>query len=117
MPQSLPTLRHASPAPRHSQVLNVAHRGASGDHPENTLAAIRAAITLEVDSVELDVQRARDGALVLMHDTSLVRTTNARKVFPHRAPWNVADFDYDDLMRLDAGAWKHESFSGEPIPT
>lgn len=81
------------------------------------MAAIRAAIALEVDSIELDVQRSRDGALVLLHDTTLVRTTNARKVFPHRAPWNVADFDYDDLVRLDAGAWKHKSFGGEPIPT
>ena len=112
---------HSPPAPLSwdddRRVLNVAHRGASGDHPENTLAAIRAALALGVDSIELDVQRSRDGALVLIHDTTLARTTDAKKLFPRRAPWNVADFDYDELIRLDAGAWKGPCFAGERIPT
>lgn len=99
------------------RVLNVAHRGACGDHPENTLAAIRAALALGVDSIELDVQRSRDGALVLIHDTTLTRTTDAKRLFPRRAPWNVADFDYDELILLDAGAWKGPFFAGERIPT
>ncbi len=98
-------------------VLNVAHRGASGDHPENTLAAVRGALRLDVDSIELDVQRSRDGALVLIHDTTLTRTTDAKRLYPRRAPWNVADFDYDELQRLDAGAWKGPFFAGERIPT
>jgi glycerophosphoryl diester phosphodiesterase len=103
--------------PDDARVLNVAHRGASGDHPENTLAAIRGALLLNVDSIELDVQRSRDGALVLVHDTTLTRTTDAKVQFPRRAPWNVADFDYDELLRLDAGAWKGPHFAGERIPT
>jgi glycerophosphoryl diester phosphodiesterase len=65
---------HTPPAPLSwaddRRVRNVAHRGASGDHPENTLAAIRAALALGVDSIELDIQRSRDGALVLIHDTT-----------------------------------------------
>lgn len=99
------------------RVRNVAHRGASGDHPENTLAAIRAALSLNVDSIELDVQRSRDGALVLIHDTTLARTTDAKRLYPQRAPWAVADFDYDELQTLDAGAWKGPCFAGERIPT
>ena len=102
------------PSPR---VLNVAHRGASGHHPENTLAAIRGAVRLGVDSIELDVQRSRDGALVLCHDTTLARTTDARLLYPRRAPWNVADFDLDELVRLDAGGWKGPAWAGEQVPT
>jgi glycerophosphoryl diester phosphodiesterase len=97
--------------------INVAHRGASATHPENTLPAIRAAIELGVDLVELDVQRTRDGALVLMHDKTLARTTDVQILFPSRGPWRLADFTYDELMRLDAGSWKSGLFAGERIPT
>lgn len=97
--------------------LNIAHRGASAQAPENTLAAVRRAIALGVDLIELDVQRSRDGELVLMHDTTLVRTTNVQRVFPNRGPWRVADFTFDELARLDAGSWKSRGFVGEPIPT
>jgi glycerophosphoryl diester phosphodiesterase len=67
--------------------------------------------------VEVDVQRTRDGALVLMHDTTLVRTTNVREVFPGRGPWRVADFTLDELRRLDVGSWKGGAFAGEPVAT
>jgi glycerophosphoryl diester phosphodiesterase len=100
-----------------SRTVNVAHRGASDEAPENTLAAIRRAIALGADMVEIDVQRTRDGVLVLLHDTTLVRTTNAREVFPTRGPWRVADFAFDELRRLDAGSWKGRGFAGERIPS
>lgn len=106
----------AEPGARH-RVTNIAHRGASGLAPENTLAALRAAITAGADLVEVDVQRTRDGALVLMHDTTLRRTTDARRLFPRRAPWRVADFTHAELSRLDAGSWKAARFSGERVPT
>lgn len=99
------------------RTVNVAHRGASDDAPENTLAAIRRAIALGADMVEVDVQRTRDGELVLLHDTTLVRTTDVREVFPSRGPWRVADFTYDELRRLDAGSWKGRAFAAERIPT
>ena len=102
---------------RHRRPLTVAHRGASAQVAENTLAAMRRAIALDSDLVEVDVQRTRDGALVLMHDTTLVRTTNVKRVFPGRGPWRVADFSYDELMRLDAGGWKSPDHAGERIPT
>ena len=104
-------------ATRPPGVLNVAHRGASSEVAENTLAAIRRALACDADVVELDVQRTRDGELVLIHDTSLVRTTDARRVFPNRAPWRIADFSYDELQRLDAGSWKSRDFTGARIPT
>lgn len=99
------------------RILNVAHRGASEEAPENTLEAIRRAVEIGADKIEVDVQRSKDGALVLMHDTTLARTTNARHVFPGRGPWRVSDFTYDELRRLDAGSWKSGAFAGEQIPT
>lgn len=98
-------------------VVNVAHRGASAYAPENTLAAVRKAIGRDSDLVELDVHRSADGALVLLHDTTLTRTTNVRQVFPHRAPWLVGDFSLPEIRRLDAGSWKSQDFAGERVPT
>jgi glycerophosphoryl diester phosphodiesterase len=100
-----------------TRVLNVAHRGASGEVAENTYAAVLRAVELGADLVEVDVRRSRDGALVLMHDATLVRTTNVRRVFPRRAPWRVADFTYDELLALDAGSWHAPHLAGEPVPT
>ncbi len=99
------------------RALNIAHRGASAEVAENTLAALRRAIAHDVDLVEIDVQRTRDGALVLLHDSTLVRTTNVCEVFPDRAPWRVGDLTYDEIRRLDAGGWKSDDFTGEHVPT
>src|SRR5690606_3104315 len=95
----------------------IAHRGASGYAPENTLAAVEAADRLDTTWVEVDVQRTADGELVLVHDTTLERTTDAEEVFPDRAPWDVADFTAEEIARLDAGSWFGEEFAGEPVPT
>ncbi|NYG54281.1 glycerophosphodiester phosphodiesterase [Nocardioides perillae] len=95
----------------------VAHRGASAYAPENTLAAVREGVRLRADLVEVDVQRSKDGVLVLVHDTTLSRTTDVEEVFPGRAPWRVGDFTYAEMQRLDAGSWKAPSFAGERIPT
>lgn len=97
--------------------LVVAHRGASADAPENTLASLGRAIAWDADFVEVDVQRTKDGALVLMHDTTLARTTNASVVFPGRQPWLVGDFTLAELGRLDAGGWFSTQYAGERIPT
>lgn len=112
-------LRSSTPPPTRTghRVLNIAHRGASDEVAENTLAAVRRAIAHDVDLVEVDVQRTRDGAVVLMHDTTLVRTTNVREVYPDRAPWRVGDLTYDEIRRLDAGGWRSPAFAGEHVPT
>ncbi len=56
--------------------------------------------------VENDVQRTKDGELVVLHDASLARTTDVKKVYPHRAPWKVLakDFTAAEVARLDAAA-------------
>jgi glycerophosphoryl diester phosphodiesterase len=112
---------HAGPSaptdPGRQEVLTVAHRGASAYAPENTLAAARLGIEMRADLVEVDVQRSSDGALVLFHDTTLARTTDAEEVFPGRAPWRLADFTLAELRQLDAGSWKAPEYAGERIPT
>ncbi len=84
-----------------------AHRGASAVAPENTRAAIAAALRAGADGVELDVQLTRDGRLVVFHDARLDRTTDGRG--------RLAESSYAALGRLDAGSWFHPRFSGERI--
>ncbi|MEU8680703.1 glycerophosphodiester phosphodiesterase family protein [Streptomyces sp. NPDC048611] len=95
----------------------IAHRGASRHAPENTLAAVDAAHRRGFVWVENDVQRTRDGRLVVLHDTTLRRTTDAARVFPGRAPWRVGDFTAAEIARLDAGSWFGKRFRGERVPT
>jgi glycerophosphoryl diester phosphodiesterase len=95
----------------------VAHRGSSGAAPENTLAAVRLAIAHRADVVENDIQRTKDGELVILHDTSLARTTDVEQVFPGRPSWNVGEFTLAEIKQLDAGSWFASEFAGERVPT
>ncbi|MEU6412180.1 glycerophosphodiester phosphodiesterase family protein [Microbispora sp. NPDC046933] len=105
------------PATAASGPLVVAHRGASAYAPENTVAAFELARDQGADMVELDVQETRDHHLVLMHDTTLGRTTDAEEVFPGRAPWRVGDLTLAEIRKLDAGSWFSRRYAGEPVPT
>ncbi|MEO1085553.1 MAG: glycerophosphodiester phosphodiesterase family protein, partial [Acidobacteriota bacterium] len=87
----------------------IAHRGFSGRAPENTLAAVRAAIELGADMVEVDVTLTADGHVVLMHDDTLDRTTDGTGA--------AMDATLEELRKLDAGSWFDPSFAGEPVPT
>jgi len=107
----------AIPAHAATKIEDVAHRGASAYAPENTLAAFRAARARHADFFELDVQQTKDGHLIIMHDATLARTTNARRVYPHRAPWRIKDFTLAQIKRLDAGSWFSARFKGERVPT
>jgi glycerophosphoryl diester phosphodiesterase len=89
--------------------LVIAHRGASGTSPENTLAAFRRAVELGADMIELDAQLTRDGAVVVIHDYTLERTTSGGGA--------VHETTLADLRRLDAGAWFDTAFRGERVPT
>lgn len=91
------------------QVDNIAHRGATGYAPENTIAGFDLAVDMKADYIEIDVQRSKDGELVVIHDTSVDRTTDGTG--------KVGDLTFDYLRSLDAGSWKGEQFAGEPIPT
>ncbi|MFE9242368.1 glycerophosphodiester phosphodiesterase [Nocardiopsis sp. NPDC006938] len=97
-------------------LIAVAHRGASGHAPENTLAAIDEAHRLGAEAVEVDVQLTSDDRLVLMHDTTLGRTTDVAEVFPGRAPYDVGDFTLAEIRRLDAGSSFDAAFAGERVP-
>jgi glycerophosphoryl diester phosphodiesterase len=91
-------------------VLNIAHRGASGTSPENTLAAFRAAIAAGAAMCELDVQPTRDQALVVIHDDTVDRTTDGQGA--------VKEMTLAELKRLDAGIrFKGGLQREEPIPT
>jgi glycerophosphoryl diester phosphodiesterase len=87
----------------------VAHRGASGAAPENTLAAFRRAVDMGAHMIELDVQLSRDGEVVVLHDESVDRTTDGNG--------RVEDLDFDAMRRLDAGSWFDPAFSSERIPS
>jgi glycerophosphoryl diester phosphodiesterase len=90
-------------------VLVIAHRGASGECPENTLAAFQRAMDLGADMLECDVQCSRDGTVVVMHDARVDRTTNGHG-------W-VRCLTWRELKQLDAGGWFGEAFRGERLPT
>ncbi|MEU7469837.1 glycerophosphodiester phosphodiesterase family protein [Streptomyces sp. NPDC044984] len=110
-------LSPARAAESSARPLVIAHRGASAYAPENTLAAVDKAAELGVDWVENDVQRTRDGELVVLHDDSLRRTTDVEEVFPGRAPWKVKDFTAAEIARLDAGSWFGSAYAGARVPT
>lgn len=86
----------------------IAHRGASGYAPENTPAAFDLAITMGADAIETDIQITRDGALVLIHDELVDRTSNG--VGP------VADYLLAELLELDTGSWFDPESAGQRIP-
>lgn len=69
------------------------------------------------DWVENDVQRTKDGELVVVHDDTLARTTDVEQVFPDRKPWRVKDFTAAEIARLDAGSWFGQEFTGARVPT
>ena len=106
----------AAAAPR-ADVEVVAHRGSSGAAPENTLAAIDLTVAQRAEVIENDIQRTLDGELVIMHDTSLARTTDVEQVFPARAPWHVGTFTLAEIKQLDAGSWFAAEFTGQRVPT
>lgn len=87
----------------------VAHRASAYSAPENTLAAMEEAVRSNADFAEIDVQQTKDGVLILMHDTSLFRTTGLKKL--------VEEVDYEEIKTLDAGSFFDKEFQGEPVPT
>src|SRR4051812_49737519 len=84
------------------------HRGASGEAPENTLAAFSLALAQGADGVELDAQRCASGEVVVIHDASLQRTTGFAAA--------VTQASYPVVRTLDAGSWKGDRFRGERVP-
>jgi glycerophosphoryl diester phosphodiesterase len=105
--QTASTGNGASPALRMPEI--IAHRGASWDAPENTLASMQLAWAMGADAVEFDIFLAADGAIVVLHDRDTQRITGRRLV--------AEESTLAALRELDYGAWKGEQWRGEPIPT
>ncbi len=91
------------------RILNLAHRGARKQAPENTLPAFRLAAELGADGIELDAQLSKGGTAVVMHDFSVDTTTNGHGL--------VGEFPLTELKALDAGSHFSPEFAGTPIPT
>jgi len=93
---------------RPAKVEIVGHRGASYDAPENTLSALKLGWDQQADAIEFDVYLSKDGQIVLSHDADTKRAAGVDK--------KVADQTYDELRKLDVGAWKDKRYTGERIP-
>lgn len=97
-----PTIQAGTP-------LIIAHRGASHDAPENTLAAFRLAFEQGADGIEGDFYLSKDGQIVCMHDDTTKRTADK--------DLSVVGSTFEELRQLDVGSWKSPQFAGERIPT
>lgn len=87
----------------------VAHRGSSGNRPENTLPAFAEAVRVKADIIELDVHLSKDGGLIVMHDETVDRTTNGKG--------RICDLTVAELKELNAGSWFSEEFQAAKVPT
>ncbi len=86
-----------------------AHRGAMETHPENTIPAFRAAVEAGAHMIEFDVWLTKDRRMVVIHDSSVDRTTNGTG--------KVSELTFDEIRALDAGSRKAFEFAGIQIPT
>lgn len=87
--------------------VNYAHRGASSYAPENTAASFRKGIELGANGTELDLQRTKDGKIVIFHD----ETINSKS----SGTGKISDHTYDELLNMDFGSWFDKKFAGEKI--
>ncbi|WP_326766705.1 glycerophosphodiester phosphodiesterase [Streptomyces sp. NBC_01591] len=105
-------MTHARQQSTHHTIQVIAHRGASDDAPEHTLAAYRKAIEDGADALECDVRLTADGHLVCVHDRRVNRTSNGRGA--------VSALELSALTALDFGSWKDreesESPDWDPVP-
>jgi glycerophosphoryl diester phosphodiesterase len=89
-------------------MLIIAHRGASGHAPENTMAAFKLALDMGAKAIELDVHQTRDGKLVVIHDSDLKRTGRAKK--------RIRDLTWSQLKDQEVGSWFHADFKDQGVP-
>lgn len=99
----------ASPEGGGKRPLIIAHRGASGIAPENTLPAIDSALAAGVDYIEIDVHLSSDGEVIVIHDETLDRTTNGQG--------KVSERSLEYIRSLDAGSWFSGEYRGTVVPT
>src|SRR4051812_49435492 len=95
--------------PHKAPCLIVGHRGAMGYSPENTLGSFEEAVRRGADWIELDVQLSQDGELVVIHDTSVDRTTDGEGL--------IRDLPWRKIKTFDAGAWYGPDFAHQYVPS
>lgn len=88
----------------------IAHRGASLNLPENTLASIKQAITDQADYVEIDVRLSKDEIPIIFHDDTVWRTTNADEDI------KIESLNAEQIRSLDAGSWFDSQYKEEKVP-
>lgn len=86
----------------------IAHRGASGHYPENSLISFLGAVELGATCVEMDIQPTSDKQLVLFHDRTLERICGITKMIP--------EMTLNEIQQLDVGLWKDSKWEGTRIP-
>ncbi len=96
-------------APMLHAVEIIAHRGASHDAPENTVASTKLGFKQKADAVEVDIYFTKDGKIAVIHDSTTKRTTGV--------DGKVQEMTLPELQKLDAGSWKDKKYAGEKIPT
>ncbi|MFN7987882.1 MAG: glycerophosphodiester phosphodiesterase family protein [Thermoanaerobaculia bacterium] len=99
----------AAPARRSQHVAVIAHRGSSLAAPENTLSAFRLAADQKADFVELDVQESKDGEVLVVHDSDLMKLGND--------PAKIWEADAAHLRSVDVGSRVGPQFASERVPT
>ena len=92
-----------------TEVLVIAHRGAAGAAPENTLASVERAILDGADMIEIDVQETADGKVVVIHDSDLMKIGGVNLA--------IRDATYEQLQGIDVGSWFAPEFSDERVPS
>ena len=93
----------------------IAHKGASGLAPENTMASFKKALELGVDQIELDVRHTLDEEIVVFHDQTLDRI--ARDTLGNQVTGDVHNYTLEEIKQFDVGSWFDSKFSNERIPT
>lgn len=90
------------------RLMVIAHRGAAGEAPENTLAAFALGLEQGCTGIELDIHLSKDGEIIVCHDATIDRTTDRAGA--------IREQTVEELKRADAGRWFDERFAGERLP-
>ncbi|SLN52525.1 Glycerophosphoryl diester phosphodiesterase [Pseudoruegeria aquimaris] len=93
----------------HEGAVVIAHRGAAGARPENTMAAVEEALRVGTDYVEIDVQESADGEVIVVHDSDFMKLAGV--------PTKVWDVTAEELAEIDIGSWFDPQYAGERTPT
>mgnify|MGYP004502364187 FL=1 len=119
-PQPEPETEPQMPEPGPFTGYLIMHRGYNKVAPENTLAAFRLAAEMGYKAVECDIQFTKDGVPVVIHDSSVTRTSNVAIVETElfgAKKRKLSELTFDEVRQLDFGSWKAEAYAGEKIPS